>query len=130
MASPVREDDASGLGRLIAKVRARAAAGDSLHTGIGGDSHPPVPAADGPARHLPLVVASVHGVSTRASLDELGRPDFGKALRRWLDLERDRMFGAPSSTSRVPAPQASVERERGIERGREPATARAAEPPP
>jgi hypothetical protein len=121
---PARVGDSPGIARLAATARADAAAGSTLDVTVGADPRAAAPPADGPARQLPLVTASAHGVAAKASADELGKPDFGKALRRWLDLERDRMFGELSNLDQVHAvARAYAEREQPVPRAVEPAEA-------
>lgn len=124
---PVRAGDTPVVARLVATVRGDAAAGATIDVTVGGA---PRAAADAAGPQLPLVTASAHNVAAQAAADELGRPDFGKALRRWLDLERDRMFGELSNLDRVQAvARAYSERarpvERVVERATEPAADRA-----
>lgn len=48
------------------------------------------------------MMASAHRVSARSS-GELGEPDFGGALQRWLNLERHRIVGEFSHLDQVQA---------------------------
>ena len=58
--------------------------------------------ADVAPRQLPPVMAHAHSVSARATT-EPGEADFGKALQRWLDLERQRISGEFSHLDQVQA---------------------------
>ena len=124
-------------------MRADAAAGARLDVTVGGESRRAASAADGTAGRgagqLPPVTASAHGVAARTAADEMGKPDFGKALRRWLDLERDRMFGELSNLDQVQAVaqaytgrdiERTLDRVPALERVREPAPDGASEPRP
>ena len=127
----MQSGEATGAARVIAKLRADAAAGAKLDVTVGAPARLPAPTADSPERHLPLVTASAHGVAARAALDELGTPDFGKALRRWLDLERNRMFGELSNLDQVQAvATAYADREVALAPAVEPPRPPLADPPP
>ena len=92
-----------GANDVVAAMRphrnARAAAsGSALDVTVGEAAAP----ADVAPRQLPPVMAHAHAVSARAAT-EPGEADFGKALQRWLDLERQRISGEFSHLDQVQA---------------------------